>query len=467
MRRVSIVVVLVLVFGYSTQSQTYQVVILSPSAGFNETRGSGIYAMQRVGAARIAGAEQPEYSHAILWLGDSLAPIDLNPAGFDYSRANDTDGTRQVGSAYHPNVPYTISRVAALWSGSAGSFVPLCAYPFCGRSASEAYAVAGDQQVGFTDDSFTCSECGQTIIMHAALWRGSPESHIDLHPLGIGCDRSFAFDTDGIQQVGYGTFPASDRKYHSLLWSGTAQSVVDLSPVAFQVSFANAVRNGVQVGYGQNYDQGSLTLPTALVWHGTAASAVSLGQGVIEDTNGSTHVGTRADGFANHAFRWDGEIGAGFDLHSLLPAGAYVNSGAEQIDAAGNIIGWAQRADTYYLEGIVWRVASIVPNSMPNVSLINPRPYSTFRMNTFIEMNAQASDSDGSIASVEFIADGEVIGSGIPDGPIKSGETASFQMAWKVSRAGTYRVQVRATDNLGAVSYSRPSIIFVKSGIGF
>ena len=465
MRRICLSLFVVGILSVSALAQTYQVVILSPVNGFNETRGNGLYNLQRVGSARVAGAPQPEDSHAVLWIGDSVTPIDLNPTpAYFYSQAFDTDGTRQVGIAYRPNAPNPIGNVAALWSGTASSFVALCAFPYCGNST--AYALGGDQQVGFTDDSRTCGECIPVVIQHAALWRGTPASHVDLHPLGIGCDRSFAFDTDGLQQVGYGTFPGSNRSYRALLWTGTRASVVDLSPTAYQVTFANAVRNGVQVGYGQNYVDGGYTLPDAVVWRGTAASAVSLGQGVLEDTNGTKHVGTKGIDNYLHAFRWDGETGAGLDLHSLLPAGVYISSGAEQIDAQGNIIGWAQRADTYYLEAILWRVGSVSPNAMPTVNLVSPRPYSTFLASSSIGLIAQAADVDGSIAAVEFLADGQVIGSGaLTESVGKTGETApSFQLAWTPTRTGYIRIQARAVDNLGAVSYSRPALISVVVG---
>ena len=96
---------------------------------------------------------------------------------------------------------------------------------------------------------------------------------------------------------------------------------------------------------------------------------------------------------------------------------------------------------------------------MPIVSLITPRPYSTYRVKNLMELSAQAVDADGSIASVEFLADGEVIGSG----SISKG--LLYEMAWRPNRAGTYRIQARATDNSGAVSYSRPAIIYVVVGL--
>ncbi|HEY0427146.1 MAG TPA: hypothetical protein VGC76_04995 [Pyrinomonadaceae bacterium] len=53
----------------SLRAQTYEVVIYTPTTGFNETNGYGLGGVQRVGAARIADAVYPEHTHALLWLG--------------------------------------------------------------------------------------------------------------------------------------------------------------------------------------------------------------------------------------------------------------------------------------------------------------------------------------------------------------------------------------------------------------
>lgn len=447
-------VIYCLIFGsVSLRAQTYEVIVFSPPAGFNETDGEGLGGAQRVGAARIAGAAYPENTHALLWLGNSISPIDLQPSVYTYSRAYDTDSTHQVGSAWLPTTINNIGIVAALWSGTANSFIPLCERPLCGNS--EAFAIAGDQQVGYTDDSYYCNGCGPTRIIHAALWRGTPQSYVDLHPLPSGYnDESRAFDTDGVQQVGYIYRPNTPRIYRALLWSGTAQSAVDLSPPQFAVTFANAVKNGVQVGRGHNYDGGSLTPPRALLWRGTAASVVDLGEGTINDTNGTKHVGTVAAGYASHAFRWDGESGAGFDLHTLLPAGVYMNSGADEIDETGNIIGWAQRADTYLLEAVLWRVANS-PNSAPTVAITNLRNNGFYSINSPLALTVNANDIDGSVMQVEYFANGVMIGSA------SASKNELFSMAWQPSHTGVYRIQARATDNAGAISLSRPVLIRV------
>jgi hypothetical protein len=261
-------------------------------------------------------------------------------------------------------VPPYSGRYAALWTGSPGSLVILSPNDWF----AEATSIAGGQQVGYTDRSFGGNEGGVTYRIHAALWRGTPESYVDLHPPLAGANspgdqRTVILDTDGTEQVGWGYFllPAGGGSYTSewraLLWRGTPQSAVSLHPPGWVQSYALGVRNGAQVGWG-NQDDSSPT--RALVWHGTPQSLVVLGEGTALDTNGTTHVGTRASGYYAHAFRWDGDTGNGFDLHTLLPPG-YDNSRANDIDAAGNIAGFAQRSDGY-LVAVSWSVVVNKPD---------------------------------------------------------------------------------------------------------
>jgi hypothetical protein len=345
-------------------SAQYSVKILPPPAGFNETSGNGIFGVQRVGGARIDGAVYPENTHAFLWIGTSA--IDLNPAGYTYSRAYDTDGTRQVGAAWLGGEGVPTRKGAGIWSGTAASFTPLCSDMTCGNYAI-ALAIGGDQQVGYSDYSDNGGGGLMTTRdIRATLWRGSPESYVDLDPINLGfSDETRALDTDGVQQVGWGYFAYAAHPYKALLWSGTRQSVVDLSPANFDLSFAQAVKKGVQVGYGQNYDQGSLTAPHGLIWFGTAASVVDLGEtNILNDTNGRQHVGEGAAGNYLHAFVWTGINSTPLDLHNFLPQDVYIASAAQRIDAAGNIVGWAQRADSYLLEAVVWQT----PKRFPKVA---------------------------------------------------------------------------------------------------
>jgi hypothetical protein len=99
---------------------------------------------------------------------------------------------------------------------------------------SQASGISAGQQVGYA--RFNAS-------VHAALWTGSAASFVDLQP--AGASESFALCVDGGQQVGeviIGGVP------HASLWTGTVASWVDLNPLGYSSS-ANAVRGGVQVGH--------------------------------------------------------------------------------------------------------------------------------------------------------------------------------------------------------------------------
>lgn len=88
-------------------------------------------------------------------------------------------------------------------------------------------------------------------------------------------------------------------------------------------------------------------------------------------------------------------------------------------------------------------------NVPPTVTLTAPAPASSFGEQVIV--SADASDSDGQIARVEFLVNGEVIG---------STNTAPYQMTWTPSAATCYcaqSFQARATDDKGAVTLSSAS----------
>src|SRR5262249_28910531 len=116
---------------------------------------------------------------------------------------------------------------------------------------------------------------------------------------------SVAYGTNGSQEVGW--FSISYSAFgHAVLWNGTAASAVDLHPTGFSwavTSAALATNGAQQVAYGQgpNY-----AISRALAWSGTADSVV--------------------------------------DLQELLPPG-YTFSRAYSIDQSGNIFGIATAVD--------------------------------------------------------------------------------------------------------------------------
>lgn len=92
------------------------------------------------------------------------------------------------------------------------------------------------------------------------------------------------------------------------------------------------------------------------------------------------------------------------------------------------------------------------PNNAPTVSMTSPSEGSLFVAGESIAITADASDTDGSIARVEFY-----------QGATKLGEstTAPYGITWIVPQAGNYALTARATDNDGAVSLSKAVNIVV------
>ncbi len=468
----------------SVAAQSYEVVVYQPTNSFDDTSGLGIGGLQRAGSGRIAGFVSPENSHALLWTGDSVQPVDLHPTmsgvpwlgnrPWTYSAANDTDGTTQVGYVSYtdyPNTTFTGDRYAALWNGTSQSFVRLCSFgsnAVCGSSI--AAAVSGNQQVGYLISStFPGQGFGDApdsgTFFYAALWRGSEASFVLLHPRNINgslWSDSRALDTDGVRQVGWGIDQSfgTEFRYRALLWNGTRDSVADLTPPGNIYNYveAHGIRNDAQVGWGYTYSPNS-SCSDALVWRGTAASYRVLSPcAEAVSTNGTTHVGSKTVDYYSHAFRWDGDTGAGVDLHALLPARVYRNSSAERIDDAGNIIGTAQRADNYRTVAVLWRVAS-APNIAPTVSLTEIRNNGQYRAGSPMNLRVIAADADGSVARVEYFINDVSIG------VIEAGQDENFTRVWRPIRAGNYTIRARATDNAGATTMSGTVSIRVGDGM--
>ncbi|MEZ0393375.1 MAG: Ig-like domain-containing protein, partial [Pseudobdellovibrionaceae bacterium] len=98
--------------------------------------------------------------------------------------------------------------------------------------------------------------------------------------------------------------------------------------------------------------------------------------------------------------------------------------------------------------------AAPAANVAPNVSITSPANGSSFSAGSSIVINASASDSDGSIAKVEFFS-----------GSTKLGEDLTAPHSWTMSNvaAGSYSLTARATDNLGATRTSVAVSITVSS----
>jgi hypothetical protein len=95
---------------------------------------------------------------------------------------------------------------------------------------------------------------------------------------------------------------------------------------------------------------------------------------------------------------------------------------------------------------------TVAANNPPTVSLTAPANGQGFTFGQAITLTASASDSDGTIAKVEFLADGVVVG---------TVTTSPYTMSWTGAAIGTHTLAARATDNHGVPTTSAAITITV------
>ena len=92
------------------------------------------------------------------------------------------------------------------------------------------------------------------------------------------------------------------------------------------------------------------------------------------------------------------------------------------------------------------------PNASPTVTLTAPASGTTFAAPATVSLSANAFDTDGTIASVDFYAGTTLLGT----------DTSSpYSLTWNNVAAGSYSLTARATDNLGAQATSAATSIEV------
>ena len=91
-------------------------------------------------------------------------------------------------------------------------------------------------------------------------------------------------------------------------------------------------------------------------------------------------------------------------------------------------------------------------NARPTVTLTSPSAGSTFVAPAAIALEAAATDSDGTIAKVDFFANGTLVG---------TDTTSPYAVTWPNVGVGTHTLTAEATDDLGAARMSNPVTVTV------
>lgn len=164
-----------------------------------------------------------------------------------------------------------------------------------------------------------------------------------------------------------------------------------------------------------------------------AASAAD-GDGVVSRVDfyaGSTLIGS--DTSSPFAISWANVAAGSYSLKAV----ARDNAGATTTSATRSI------------------TVSTTGNKSPAVSLSSPASGATFTAPASITVTATASDTDGTIASVEFYAGSTRIG---------TDTTSPYAVSWSSVPAGSYSLTAVARDNAGATTVSSARSVTVTSG---
>ena len=154
--------------------------------------------------------------------------------------------------------------------------------------------------------------------------------------------------------------------------------------------------------------------------------------GVVEFFNGTQKLFEDTDG-APFTFTWE-NVPAG--VHTLT-AKASDNLGAKTVSAPVDVV--------------------VLVNMAPSVQIAAPDNNSHYDAPADITIVAEAADSDGSVALIEFFAGADKIG--------EDSDGAPFMFNWDNVPEGTYSLSARATDNNGAQSLSPSIEVVVDQGV--
>jgi hypothetical protein len=159
------------------------------------------------------------FSDAYYIPSTTSAPILLDPPGSYHCSAIGISASQQVGAA---RLTQFGPSTAALWSGSAASFVNLHPASAPAHANSGAVAVDGGVQVGFVQ-LFDPDDPNMNLVDRAALWHSTAASFVNLHdllPASFHTSTATGILTQGdtIYVVGHGTIEATGRD-EALMWT--------------------------------------------------------------------------------------------------------------------------------------------------------------------------------------------------------------------------------------------------------
>lgn len=156
---------------------------------------------------------------------------------------------------------------------------------------------------------------------------------------------------------------------------------------------------------------------------------------------GSSFTRLNTDGSTDNSFGTAGYSNLVLEpLHDIAISNSNLFAAGQTIDPAPN--------------GIVYKYKASSGNTPPVVTIISPANNAVFLSPATFNIKATASDADGSIRSVKFYKD---------DIYILTDFSAPYTYGFSNLSSGTYHFKVKATDNLGAETFSSTITVIVNT----
>ena len=156
----------------------------------------------------------------------------------------------------------------------------------------------------------------------------------------------------------------------------------------------------------------------------TVAATASDADGTVirvDFYQGSTQIGS--DTSSPYSYTWTNVAAGSYQVTAV----ARDDDGATRTSAAANV------------------TVTTVPNQLPTVSITSPIAGQSFAAPASLTIGAAASDSDGTIARVDFYAGAQLVG---------TDTTSPYQAPWSNVLAGSYSLTAVARDNVGGTRTS-------------
>jgi hypothetical protein len=155
---------------------------------------------------------------------------------------------------------------------------------------------------------------------------------------------------------------------------------------------------------------------------------------------------------------WNGTVtqtGAAVSVKDVGYNAAVPSGGSTSFGFLGSWSGTNAIPTSIAVNGVTCGGGSGGTNVAPTVTLTSPAAGATYTAPGTVPLSVTASDSDGTVAKVEYYSDTTLIA---------TSTTSPFSASWTNVPAGSYSITAKAYDNLGLSTTSAPAGITVRAG---